>query len=146
MKSIYRFVSRRYLLNPSEKLLAVWLAAVTLISATAQAQDLFVTDGSAGSVYSYTPAGAQSLVASGMVEPFQLAFDNAGDLFEADAGSGNIYEFAPDGTQSTFASGLEFPRGLAFQGESLPVPEPAVLGLSAIGLAALLVRGRRKRG
>jgi len=58
----------------------------------------------------------QSTFASGLSEPFGLAFNSADDLFVADTASGNIYEFTPDGVQSTFASGLVNPSGLAFDG------------------------------
>jgi hypothetical protein len=76
-----------------------------------------------------------------LYHPFGLAFNSTGDLFEADYGSGNIYEFIPGGVQSTFASGLGKLTGLAFQ----PVPEPSVLGLLAVGVAALLVRRRARK-
>jgi glucose/arabinose dehydrogenase len=85
----------------------------------------------------------RSIFASGLNNPLGLAFDSAGDLFEADYGSGNIYEYTPGGAQTTFASGLSNPAGLAFEGETLPVPEPAALGLLAVGAAAFLVRRHR---
>jgi hypothetical protein len=78
-----------------------------------------------------------------LFEPLGLTFNSAGVLFEADGNAENIYEFTPGGAQSTFASGLNNPCGLAFQGETLPVPEPSVLGLLAIGATALVVRRRR---
>ncbi|MGH8022806.1 MAG: PEP-CTERM sorting domain-containing protein [Limisphaerales bacterium] len=33
---------------------------------------------------------------------------------------------------------------MAFQGVTLPVPEPSVLGLLAVGIASLVVRGCRR--
>jgi hypothetical protein len=77
-----------------------------------------------------------------MDSPLGLAFNSAGDLFDAAYFSGNIYEFTPSGVRSTFASGLS-PTDLAFQGEILPMPEPSVLGLLAVGVTALLVWQRR---
>jgi hypothetical protein len=75
-----------------------------------------------------------------------MAFDSAGDLFVAQVPApnnygynGTIVEITPGGAQSTFASGLDSPAGIAFQ----PVPEPPVLGLLAVGTAALLVWRRR---
>ena len=72
---------------------------------TARAICLWRIHGS-GNIYEFTPGGARSTFASGLDDPFGLAFNGAGDLFEADYGSGNIYEFTPGGTQSTFASGV----------------------------------------
>ena len=120
----------------------VCAGAVLLIASSTQAQNLFEADWSSGNIYEFTPGGARSTFASGLYEPQLLAFNSAGDLFEADY-SGNIYEFTPSGAGSAFASGLNGPIGLAFQGETLPVPEPSVLGLLAVGVTALLVRRRR---
>jgi len=86
------------------------------------------------SIYEFTPGGVQSIFAS--VDVSALAFNSAGNLFASSASS--IYEFTPGGVKSTFASGLNFPLGLAFQGETLPVPEPSVFGLLAIGVTVLL--------
>jgi sugar lactone lactonase YvrE len=65
-------------------------------------------------IYEFTPGGTRSTFASGLNQPFGLAFNSAGSLFESDLGSGNIYEFTPGGARSTFASGLNLPQGLAF--------------------------------
>jgi hypothetical protein len=98
---------------------AVCAGAVMLISTSAQAQNLFVSDYAndtvgSGNIYEYMPSGVQSTFASGLSGPAGLAFNSAGDLFEADELSGNIYEFTPGGVQSAFASGLPNPNGLAF--------------------------------
>ena len=91
--------------------------AVLLIVSSVQAQNLFVTGWSSGSVYEYTPGGSRSTFASGISNPAGLAFDRAGNLFVAsrdEVGSSAIYEFTPGGVQSTFATGLNNPNGLAF--------------------------------
>src|SRR5208282_1097228 len=125
------------------------LCAFLLIASSAPAQNLFEADWSSGNIYEFTPGGVRSTFASGLIHPEGLAFDSAGDLFASDFGSGSggigsIYEFTPGGVRSTFASGLAGPEtGLAFQGQTLPVPEPSVLGLLAIGVTALLARRRR---
>ena len=94
---------------------AVFAGAVLLIVTSAPAQNLFVSDYiSSGTIYEFTPGGAQSTYVSGLPYTEGLAFDSAGNLFEADQNSGNIYEFTPRGRQSTFASGLNEPSGLAF--------------------------------
>ena len=90
-------------------------------------------------IYQFTPSGVRSPFASGLADPWGLAFDRAGDLFEADLKSGHIYEFTPGGTRSTFASGLSQPAFLAFQ----PVPEPSTWAMLGIGAIALL--GFRRR-
>ena len=92
----------------------VCAGVVMLIASSAQAQNLFASDYYSGNIYEYTPGGARTTFASGLGDPFGLAFNSAGDLFEADSDSGNIYEFTPDGVESTFASGLLTPTGLAF--------------------------------
>ena len=94
--------------------MAVALAAI-LSPALAQGQNLFVSNRTgdfSANIYEFTPGGTRSTFASGLNEPFGLAFDSAGNLFVADFGK--IYEFTPGGTRSTFASGLDAPYGLAF--------------------------------
>ena len=93
--------------------MAVALATI-LSPALAQGQNLFVSDRTgdfSANICEFTPGGTRSTFASGLNEPFGLAFDSAGNLFVAD---GNIYKFTPGGTRSTFASGLDYPHGLAF--------------------------------
>jgi hypothetical protein len=86
------------------------------------------------------------LFASGLSSPRALAFNNAGDLFVANGGANDILEITPNGTTSVFATGLDIPVGLAFGGQTLPVPEPSVLGLLAAGAPAwLLYRRSRKQ-
>ena len=114
--------------------MAVALATI-LSPALAQGQNLFVSDRTgdfSANICEFTPGGTRSTFASGLNEPFGLAFDSAGNLFVADL-SGNIYEFTPDGTRSTFASGLATPEFLAFQ-----VPEPSTWAMLGMGVIALL--------
>jgi hypothetical protein len=99
-----------------------------------------------GAITEIAPGDKQSIFATGLDKPHALAFNNAGDLFAANGGGNDILEFTPNGTESTFATGLDTPVGLAFEGQTLPVPEPPVLGLLAAGAAALVVRRRRLRG
>jgi sugar lactone lactonase YvrE len=106
------------------------------------AGDLFESDYGSGNIYEFTPGGAQSTFASGLDFPRGLACNSAGDLFEADVGTGGIFEFTPGGAKSFFGGGYT-PTSLAFQGEALPVPEPSVFGLVAVGVTAFLVRHRK---
>lgn len=100
--------------------------------------------GESGYVYEFSPGGAESTFASGLLFPSGLsAFNSADDLFvtggSGGTGNGVIYEVTPGGEESTFATGLYVPAGLAFQ----PVPEPSALVTLAAGIAALVVRRRR---
>jgi hypothetical protein len=55
--------------------------------------------------------------ASGLNQPWGLAFDGAGNLFVSNYGDHRIYKFTPGGVRTTFAtftSGLKGPQGLAF--------------------------------
>jgi len=90
-----------------------------LIAPGAQAQNLFVSEGS--SIYEITPGGVESTFATGVAYPEGMAFDSIGDLFVTDNAS------LPD------------PVYLAFQ----PVPEPSTLTLAGLGGLALLLRRRK---
>ena len=118
--------------------------------------DLFVANYGTGqdggsSISKITPSGAKSTFASGLSYPEGLAFNSAGDLFVMNPGYGSghatIVEFTPSGMQTTFANwwGTDAPTSIAFQGETLPVPEPSVFGLLAVGATTLLVRRRQVR-
>jgi hypothetical protein len=121
----------------------VCAGAVMLIASSTQAQNLFEVDAASGNIYEFTPGGAQSTFVSWPNGFGQMAFSSAGDLFVTSFFGNSITQITPGGVQSTFASGLNGPDGIAFQGESLPVPEPSVLGLLAVGATTLLVRRRR---
>jgi sugar lactone lactonase YvrE len=97
---------------------AVCAGTLLLMASSAPAQNLFVSDYSAGNVYEYTPGGVQSTFASGLDHPLGMAFDAAGNLFVANTAQnsgdqGSITEISRAGQQSTFASGLD-PIALAF--------------------------------
>src|SRR5208283_4713438 len=82
------------------------LCAFLLIASSAPAQNLFEADWSSGNIYEFTPGGARSTFASGLSEPYGLAFNGAGDLFVANCDGKSITEITPGGVESTFASGL----------------------------------------
>ena len=98
-------------------------AAALMLASNASAQNLFVSDYTAQSVYSYTSGGIQSTVATGLSYPYGLAFNAAGTLFIANSDNnngenGSITEITRGGTQSTFYSGID-PIALAFYGGNL---------------------------
>jgi sugar lactone lactonase YvrE len=96
--------------------LVLTLAALAIGASTANGApgDLFEADFASGTIYKFAPDGTRSTFATGLVNPYGLAFDSAGNLFAGDFLGGTIYKFAPDGTPSTFATGLLAPIGLAF--------------------------------
>jgi hypothetical protein len=97
------------------------LGAAILICSSAWAQNLFVSgsDGRGGDIFKFTWDGRQSVFASGLTGPRDLAFDNAGNLFVVDyassglVGNAAIYKITPNGVRTTFASGLSYPAYLA---------------------------------
>ena len=107
------------------------LAALGLVSlglaaapARAQTQDLFVSNGNAGTIsrFAGTGPGTFSTTAttlSGLNTPQGLAFDGRGDLFAVNSISNSITEFAAGttpgtfGATSTLSGGLSGPFGLA---------------------------------
>ena len=110
---------------------AACLGAVILVCSTASAQNLFVsgTDDRGGEIFKFTWDGRESIFASGLYRPWDLAFDNAGNLFFVDYeilqdGGGGlpgnaaiynvaIYKITPNGTLTIFASRLSYPSYLA---------------------------------
>src|SRR5262249_25995407 len=61
----------------------------------------------------------QSIFASGLYKPWDLAFDNAGNLYVVDfmildaVGNTAIFKITPDGMLTTFASGVSYASSLA---------------------------------
>jgi sugar lactone lactonase YvrE len=72
-----------------------------------------------GSIFEYTPAGAQSTFASSLSEPRGVVFDGAGNLYVSITTFTNpnfqatILKISPGGTQSVFATG--FPANFFFE-------------------------------
>jgi len=97
------------------------LGAVILICTSASAQNLFVSgsDLHGGAIFKFTWDGGQSIFASGLTDPWDVAFDNAGNLFVVDyassglVGNAAVYKITPNGVRTTFASGLSYPSYLA---------------------------------
>ena len=96
----------------------VALGAVILICSSASAQNLFVSgrDADGGEIFQFTWDGGQSIFASGLYKPWDMAFDSAGNLFFVDyeivggdlRGNAAIFKITPNGTLSIFASGLSY--------------------------------------
>jgi len=94
------------------------LGAVILISSSASAQNLCVSgrDASGGEIFKFTWDGGQSIFASGLYKPSDLAFDSAGNVFFVDyeivgdgpSGEAAIYKITSSGTLTIFASRLSY--------------------------------------
>jgi sugar lactone lactonase YvrE len=99
----------------------VWLGAIILICSGASAQNMFVsgTDAGGGEIFKFPLAGAETIVATGLVDPWDLAVDRAGNVFVVDSQCGEIYcgaevsKITPQGGRSILASGLGYPSDLA---------------------------------
>ncbi|HLX68231.1 MAG TPA: NHL repeat-containing protein [Verrucomicrobiae bacterium] len=82
----------------------------------ADADNVYVSDSTGGTILRFNSSGAESVFASGLDQPAGLAFADNGDLYVADSGNGTILEFDRGGAESVFASGLSNPTGLAVDG------------------------------
>jgi DNA-binding beta-propeller fold protein YncE len=77
------------------------------------------SDARGGEIFKFSWDGGQSIFASGLTDPWDLAFDNAGNLFVVDydrsglLGAAAVYKITPNGVRTTFASGLSYPSNLA---------------------------------
>ena len=103
----------------------VWLAALILICSGASAQNMFVsgTDTRGGEIFKFSWDGKQSIFASGLNYPGDLAVDSAGNLFVMDRVCSElfcdtvIYKMTgptdPPNGWGYFASGLSYPSYLA---------------------------------
>jgi DNA-binding beta-propeller fold protein YncE len=101
----------------------VALGAAILICSSASAQNLFVsgTDARGGEIFKFTWDGKQSIFASGLYKPWDMAFDSAGNLFVVDymilggdmVGNAAIFKITPNGMLTVFASRLSYASSLA---------------------------------
>jgi hypothetical protein len=104
----------------------VWLGAGMLICSGASAQNMFVSgsDSSGGEIFKFSWDGKQSLFATGLNNPGDLAVDSANNVFVVDQVCGQllcdtvIYKMTATPTAgpngwSPFASGLNCPSYLA---------------------------------
>lgn len=87
--------------------------AILLLVANASAQNLYVASSGNGSIYEFTPTGAESTFVSGLHQPSTLAFNSEGNLFVVCEAETSLAEITPSGAQSSFGSGLDGPVGLA---------------------------------
>jgi hypothetical protein len=101
----------------------VALGAAILICSGASAQNMFVSgrDAAGGEIFKFTWDGAQSIFASGLYKPLDLAVDSAGNVFVMDymivggvqATNVAIFKITPNGTVTIFASSLSYASSLA---------------------------------
>ena len=103
----------------------VWLGAAILICSGASAQNMFVsgTDPRGGEIFKFSWDGKQSIFASGLHYPGDLAVDSAGNLFVLDRVCSELFcdtviykmtgPTVPPNGWGYFASGLTYPSYLA---------------------------------
>ncbi len=101
----------------------VALGAAILTCSSASAQNLFVSgrDAGGGEIFQFTWDGAQSIFASGLYKPWDMAIDSAGDVFVVDymilggdlVGNAAIFKITPNGTLTIFASRVSYASSLA---------------------------------
>ena len=101
----------------------VALGAAILTCSSASAQNLFVSgrDAGGGEVFQFTWDGGQSIFASGLYKPWDVAIDSAGDVFVVDymilggdlVGNAAIFKITPNGTLTIFASRVSYASSLA---------------------------------
>jgi len=98
-------------------------AAAILICSSAAAQNLFVSgrDTQGGEIYKFTWDGQQSIFASGLYKPWDMAFDSTGNLFVVDymilnsdrVGNAAVFKITPSGPLTIVASRLSYASSLA---------------------------------
>ncbi len=81
---------------------------------------LLVADENAGTVVSVAPSGSRQVLASGIVEPDDVAQTSAGSVYTISITSGALLKVASGSTQ-TVASGLRSPQGLTLDGAGNPI-------------------------
>jgi len=100
---------------------ACFVAAIWICS-SASAQNLFVSgrDAQGGEIYKFTWDGRQTIFASELYKPRDMAFDNAGNLFVVDyvilgdlRFNAAIFKITPTGMLTIFASGVSYGSSLA---------------------------------
>ena len=103
-----------------------------------------------GSIVKVAPNGTVTpFVTGGILNPYDVMFDNANNLYVAGypdgGGIGTVYKVTPGGVVSPFVTGLTNPTGLALVGGPvpLPIPEPATLSTLGIFGGMLLMRRRK---
>jgi len=100
----------------------VAFGAAILICCSASAQNMFVSgrDAGGGEIFKFTWDGKQSIFASGLYKPWDLAVDSAGNVFVIDymilgesIGNAAIFKVTPNGTLTIFASRVSYASSLA---------------------------------
>lgn len=82
------------------RLILTGLAAALAPAKSAQAQNLFVSNGGNGTITEITPDGVESEFATGLAEPNGLAFDNQENLYVATGVA--VYQYPSAGGRNTF--------------------------------------------
>jgi hypothetical protein len=94
--------------------LTLAMGSLLIFSWPTRAESVFVSDYVEGTVIRYDPDGRSSVYASGLANPYAMAFDQGGNLYVAEDIVGSIVRISASGDVSVFASGLPALRALAF--------------------------------
>jgi hypothetical protein len=133
---------------PMRKRLAPAVLAALGVAAPARADILHASNLGNNTTEKFTSGGVGWQFTSGLSNPQALAFDSAATSTSRIATTQSIEKFTTGGVGSVFAStGVSSPHFLAFTtdaGVPLALPEPASLGLLAVGTLALLRRRPRR--
>ena len=124
MKTKLTKINWRYVLKRARQFISIaTLGTAILICSSASAQNLLVSgkNASGGKIFKFTWDGRQSIFASGLYRPSDLAFDSAGNLFVVDymivggelRGYAAVYKITANGALTIFASGLSYASSLA---------------------------------
>ncbi|MGC4043545.1 MAG: hypothetical protein QM758_07040 [Armatimonas sp.] len=100
----------------SKRLLPAGFAVMATLAAasTVKAQDLYVAGFGNNTVTKISATGVKTTFASGLNQPFGVAFSAARDLYVSNFGNGTITKISPTGVKTLFAAGLNAPTGIAF--------------------------------
>jgi sugar lactone lactonase YvrE len=109
--------TKSQIINSLCAITAAWTLFLTTVNLNAQ--NLFVADFSANTIYELTNNNgvlSPNLTgfSSGLNGPSGLAFDSTANLFVGNYGNGTIVKITPSGVQTTYAGGMSHPGLIAF--------------------------------
>jgi len=114
--NIYEFIYQDGTLSSTPVLFSSGLNAPYGLAFNTGTGNLFVSEYSNNDVLEITPGGSQSVFATGLNGPEQIAFLGTNELFVANRNGNTVDEISMAGQPTTYTSGLSAPAGLAIEG------------------------------